>query len=434
MNKKILMLVILITLVSLAVFVSARMTFLYEDDGLYNIYETEIMLEKGWNLVSFSGELAEDSEIQRQDIKAIFYYNFITNKYIQRYPENPEFNELVNQDTCGDGSCSVDERVDYASWCASDCYYNINEDIVSNLNVISEKNILLEKGEKITIDFINNADMEVYFDEDHNGENFDLYHNTIGGGGGSMGICRNYDAEINLLRTYGEDESKIYVKVDCSDDKKSFTFYEIDDVKVNPDEVLIPSIGARIITQPAWVYSEKRGLLKMEDDISIVLSKNELKYGWNFVTITPDFTSPLNQMKGDCNIQKAYMYDAENQEWLNLENYMGEERMLGENSAQGQGLVIKVTDSCYMGGSGSSTTPPELPRDSETCTDTDGGLDYYVKGTVTGQNEDAPIKEITSATDTCDGDTLYEWICKNSEEYDDEAYICPNGCSDGVCI
>lgn len=68
------------------------------------------------------------------------------------------------------------------------------------------------------------------------------------------------------------------------------------------------------------------------------------------------------------------------------------------------------------------------------CNDSDDGLNYFVKGTVTGQNEDAPVKGVTSATDTCDGNNLYEFICKTSGEYDDESYICPNGCLNGVCI
>jgi hypothetical protein len=70
----------------------------------------------------------------------------------------------------------------------------------------------------------------------------------------------------------------------------------------------------------------------------------------------------------------------------------------------------------------------------ESCSDTDGGQNYFIKGTVTGQNEDDPVKDITSATDTCDGNKLYEWVCKNSGEYDDESYICPNGCRDGACF
>jgi len=74
------------------------------------------------------------------------------------------------------------------------------------------------------------------------------------------------------------------------------------------------------------------------------------------------------------------------------------------------------------------------PKPVKECTDSDEGLRYFVKGTVTGQNEDDSISGVTSATDSCEGDILYEFVCKDTGEYDDESYICPNGCQDGACL
>jgi len=61
-----------------------------------------------------------------------------------------------------------------------------------------------------------------------------------------------------------------------------------------------------------------------------------------------------------------------------------------------------------------------------TCSDTDGGKVYNVKGTVT--------TEAGSVTDKClDSNQLEEFYCQNNLMYDD-IYTCPYGCSNGACI
>jgi hypothetical protein len=71
------------------------------------------------------------------------------------------------------------------------------------------------------------------------------------------------------------------------------------------------------------------------------------------------------------------------------------------------------------------------------CTDSDGGKDYYVKGTTVGMAGD---NVISTDTDSCSGDTLVEWICldkfnglKNIYRTNTN-YQCPNGCSNGACL
>ena len=446
----------LVCLIGFGVFVGARMTFIDEDDGIYNLYNNDIILEKGWNLIHFGVEISEGSEIREEDLKAVYHYNFINGKYVRRYPESEEFNELIAQNSCGDSSCMLEERTDYSSWCSQDCYYGFSEEIMSHLNVISEKNVVLAKGEKGTIDFIKNEDMEVYFEDDYSGEGLDLQHTTSNSGGGTMGICSGHEDDYNLLRTYGEDQSKIYVKVDCSGDKKSITFYEVDDEKVNPDEALTPSFQAKLISQPAWVYSNKKGLLKTRA-ISVKMELSPLKAGWNFITITPEFTGSLNQMKRDCDITRAYLFDAENQEWGTISNLMDDERFLQEASAQGQGMAIKVSGSCTLGGGpvGGGVNPPGLPSSgsSENCADTDGGVDYNVKGVLTitaeGRTESkaescvidkdlSPTGYVWEEVQSCSGEDCYlrEGYCGTFEESGDwwNEVTCPTGCSDGTCV
>jgi len=64
------------------------------------------------------------------------------------------------------------------------------------------------------------------------------------------------------------------------------------------------------------------------------------------------------------------------------------------------------------------------------CTDSDGGKNYYTKGTVTVE---WPGHQ-TSAVDFCgEGTTLYEGYCEDGE-LQMVSYNCPYGCSDGACV
>ena len=78
---------------------------------------------------------------------------------------------------------------------------------------------------------------------------------------------------------------------------------------------------------------------------------------------------------------------------------------------------------------------------NETCIDSDGGKNYYVKGTTYGK--DMRSEEgyfVTKAVDYCfNSNTLIENSCRSltypSDPLDkmSEEYKCPNGCSDGKC-
>ena len=61
-----------------------------------------------------------------------------------------------------------------------------------------------------------------------------------------------------------------------------------------------------------------------------------------------------------------------------------------------------------------------------TCTDSDGGLNYYVKGTTTFEDDEGE--------DNClSGDTLNELYCTADKGGAGQSYTCPNGCFDGAC-
>jgi hypothetical protein len=71
----------------------------------------------------------------------------------------------------------------------------------------------------------------------------------------------------------------------------------------------------------------------------------------------------------------------------------------------------------------------EESNESTTCTDTEEGVDYYVKGEVNYEN--------TTFSDFCwyYSDTLLkERYCDSSGKLNEELYECPNGCSEGACV
>ena len=72
--------------------------------------------------------------------------------------------------------------------------------------------------------------------------------------------------------------------------------------------------------------------------------------------------------------------------------------------------------------------PTSAPTQIPTCTDSDGGKNYSVKGTTYGPH--------VNNTDTCyqDGIGLQEQYCNSLGTQSADYYNCPNGCEDGACV
>jgi hypothetical protein len=68
-----------------------------------------------------------------------------------------------------------------------------------------------------------------------------------------------------------------------------------------------------------------------------------------------------------------------------------------------------------------------------TCSDSDNGKDYYVKGIVSEASENGQFFE---HKDLCNdkGRVLYEFYCVDKYSSDSVAFECPNGCKDGACV
>src|SRR3989344_3644518 len=79
--------------------------------------------------------------------------------------------------------------------------------------------------------------------------------------------------------------------------------------------------------------------------------------------------------------------------------------------------------------SNTATVTIEAPQ--ATCTDTDGGLNYGTKGTVTGTGSGCGT---TPSTDLCaNSSVINEMHCGPLKQCFTSAYTCPGGCTNGVC-
>lgn len=71
---------------------------------------------------------------------------------------------------------------------------------------------------------------------------------------------------------------------------------------------------------------------------------------------------------------------------------------------------------------------------SKVCTDSDGGINYYVRGTVKGAAVNTMDKSITDYCAPTADNSIIEYFCNQSGAMDSSRYPCPNGCKDGACL
>jgi hypothetical protein len=80
------------------------------------------------------------------------------------------------------------------------------------------------------------------------------------------------------------------------------------------------------------------------------------------------------------------------------------------------------------------TSVDVFDNDATICTDSDGGEDYYTKGTVSGYINGVKYSYSDSCSQPGDTNPLNEYVCTSDGFYTSLSYDCPNGCSDGACV
>lgn len=95
----------------------------------------------------------------------------------------------------------------------------------------------------------------------------------------------------------------------------------------------------------AWVYSDKSGNFKYSRIDVPEYHQVSLFSGWNFLTLTPEIKGKsLAEIKGDCVIEKAYVWNPEKQTWegVGVRNDKFPETVIGH------GVILKITNDCQL--------------------------------------------------------------------------------------
>ncbi len=162
----------------------------------------------------------------------------------------------------------------------------------------------------------------------------------IGEGSNSQGIsAEEIKSSIELIYVY-DSIAKNYVLLYGKEGTKQTGEYK----NFNPPEETPTSV--------MWVYSERTYSIKYNSPDYPSLSSRDIIKGWNFIPVSPEMNEKsINDLKGNCFYEAVYTYAEEDgvTQWINLENSLDDRRMLGEASASGLQLVIKVKDDCRMG-------------------------------------------------------------------------------------
>ncbi len=260
------------------------------------------------------------------------------------------------------------------------------------------------------------------------------------------------------LRAYPEKETTKLFSLISRLDGSDVDFSDESEVRVyNQDYGLI-------VNSAMWVYSLKKFSFKFDLLYEPLAYENlTLKKGWNFISVTPEMTDgySINDLKGNCDIKKAYTYgNGWRDSWQDiLISPLNKEDLW-------KGIVIDVSEDCSLslvnqGG------PPSLPgidisnENPKKCYDTDRGKNYFKKGEIIIEEGDF---EVSGLKDNCviktlEGSQEGYYIEFNNEYYDSiescdnldsncylaesyclddlgnfEVISCPNGCSNGVCV
>lgn len=130
-----------------------------------------------------------------------------------------------------------------------------------------------------------------------------------------------------------------------------------------------------------------------------------------------------------CNHPNFYVYENIEGSWVKKNYYdLPDEQGISkivEYVPSSSQIKIYANECFYMKVYSKNNVIP-VTTTIKTCTDSDGGKNYYVKGTATASGQ--------SLSDHCNSDgTLTEKYCSNNQIVW-ETYACPYGCSDGRCI
>jgi len=233
---------------------------------------------------------------------------------------------------------------------------------------------------------------------------------------GKIGQAYNFDGVDDYINISGVSWSQVLSP------ESSFTIT----AWINPGSPLkeLPIVAQRHST--SWFFGHKAShlTLKMDDsylDGTTTLSPNT----WYHVAVTYNGATNLSILYlNGVSDKSSTLYDS-----FSAENrlYIGYESRFNLNFS---GIIDEVRIYNTALTAIQVTEVYNYDPTTTTCTDSDNGKNYNVRGTAAGLNSSS---QQVSITDSCSGSVLTESFCRADNRVALETYTCANGCSDGAC-
>ncbi len=157
------------------------------------------------------------------------------------------------------------------------------------------------------------------------------------------------------------DGNKIISFKDNSCSQKLVAFVYLDDQQryvsiTKAKDILGDGLTDYLSKHSFWVYAYNDCKLVVEIEKYINYNDLALRSGWNMLPITQDMIGQsLESMGGNCNLQKIYTWDPDEQSW----NAISEEYIFQSEDVH-RGIIVKAEGYCQLGNTIISN-PPEFP-------------------------------------------------------------------------
>ncbi len=196
-------------------------------------------------------------------------------------------------------------------------------------------------------------------------ENDKLFEETGAKIIGSRVIEHQKKIEYTLSDSASCDSSQIHEFLYASDKKK---YLGEEDQNVDSYLNSKQAEGYRFSTPwgAKWVYTKKACSLGFEIPRQGEINNyRKMSAGWNFIGIVPEMIGQsLNEIKGNCELERAFLWDVKNQQWGTILNLINDKEIISKEGGVGRGMVLKVSSECQLADLSESNqvNPPQIPN------------------------------------------------------------------------
>ena len=386
--KKILSLILILIIGCFTVFGNSYTLLLKDEpEDASNVYEMEVEIQKGWNLIAgVPLEVEENSQISKSDLKYIYIldgndYVLISANGEQNSKYLTQNQEFIN----GDGLCAVEERENIESWSYLDCKSDLSKEIINAIK-IDDVSFTMSENEKNIVEFGTDK-FEIYWTSasdnndvwcDHARENnfdcFFLKYKNIGAG-------YEFENQVEIENSPNDgnpyndgfvgshilEDNSIQFFIDYSSEtgKYIFNFYKLkSEDLLEKNEERLPRFEEKLYSKSSWVYVEKEGTLTYGTYFLKPKFQN-LNKGWNLLSISPFFNEGKIDWN-DCIVEKIYIWDTFSQDWFAWSTETDAEEKFLEEALEGdftgQSAVVKTSNSCSLNEVLNIVAPPSIPN------------------------------------------------------------------------